>query len=151
MVSGCVSFVCARACDSYNFQGTTASDGDKFIVRGDGLVTIAAGGLSITAGGATVGGILTSTSGVAITGGGLSVSEGGATIASSGTSTVSTSAVNSPALTVLARAASGYAGSVLSVSALVEGVGTFHLIKVFFTCVRVRALALCCEGVCCVF
>ena len=147
----CVSDVCvcgcARACDSDHVQGT-ASDGDKFSVRGDGLVTIAAGGLSVTAGGATVGGMLTSSSGVRITAGGLSVTAGGATISSSGTNTVSTSAAGFPALTVQATAASGYSSAVFSVSSGMGGAGTFHLIKVFFTCVRVRALALRCLGVC---
>ncbi len=65
-----------------------------------------------------------------ITAGGLSVTAGGVLIASSGTNTLSTSAAGSPALTVLATAASGYSSSVLTVSSEMEGGEAFYLIKV---------------------
>ena len=117
-----------------------ASDGDKFSVRGDGLVTVAAGGLSVTLGGATIGGGLTSSSGLTITAGGLLVAAGGVTVSSSvGTNTLSTSATGSPAIMAASTASTGYTSSVLSVSAAMSGAATFYLIKVW------GWLAICCD------
>ena len=148
VVSGRVPGICCA-------QGAAGS-ADMFSVRGDGLVTISAGGLSVTSGGATIGGVLTASSGLTITAGGLSIVSGGATvggiltasngltvaagglsvtaggaaISSAGTSTVLTSGTGFPALTVKATSALGYSNSVLAISSEMAGAATFFLIKV---------------------
>ncbi len=84
----------------------------------------------MTAGGATIGGIVTLSSGLVITAGGLSIIAGGVAIASEGTTTLSTTATGAPALIVSAPTLSGFTSSVLRVSTGMAADVIYYLIKV---------------------
>ncbi|RHY29415.1 hypothetical protein DYB32_006086 [Aphanomyces invadans] len=131
----------------YLFSALSGTSTPIFDIRGDGLTTIAQGGLSITTGGATIaaGGLVVSTVGATISAGGLTVTAGGATVAAGGLTVTTVGAtVSAGGLTVsdggaaltttsttlsastVTASSTSYTGTVLkAVSATAAGSGFF--------------------------